>query len=342
MNLESIIGQLFIIGFHGDRVTDDSPIVKDINVRNLGGVILFDRFLAENKAENNIISAPQVTQLTAELQKQSSTPLLISVDQEGGMVNRFKTERGFCETPPAEILGNSCSTGETEKAASQTADLLKKLGINFNLAPVVDLNTNPENPIIGTYKRSFSGAADQVVSHAATWIRKHRERNIHCCIKHFPGHGSAKHDSHDGFVDISDSWSKEELSPYRDLISQGLVESVMTGHLYNSNIDATHPATLSKPTLDILRQEFQFDGVILSDDLQMRAITDRYGLEEAACMALAAGVDIIVIGNNLDYDPDILTRLISAVANKVRSGQLSEHRITRAWQRVQSLKQPIT
>ena len=113
-------------------------------------------------------------------------------------------------------------------------------------------------------------------------------------------------------------------------------------HLYNNNLDATYPATLSNPTLDILRQDLGFDGVILSDDLQMRAITHRYGLEEAACMALAAGVDIIVIGNNLDYKPEILPRLISAVASKVHSGQLAKERIIEAWRRVQSLKQPIT
>ncbi len=341
MNLKTIIGQLFIIGFHGDKVTGNSPIVRDIKEHNLGGVILFDRFLAAKKQENNIISADQVTELTRELQQQSTSPLLISVDQEGGMVNRFKRERGFSETPSAETLGNSINTDTTVKAAAQTAELLEKLGINFNLAPVVDLNTNPDNPIIGRYKRSFSDDPDQVINHAKVWIKEHRKKNIHCCIKHFPGHGSAEHDSHDGFVDISDSWSKKELTPYRKLISQGIIKSVMTGHLYNSNLDADYPATLSKPTLDILREEFNFDGVILSDDLQMKAITDRYGLEEAACMAIAAGVDIIVTGNNLDYDPDILTRLITAVSDKVQSGQLSKERVTEAWRRVQSFKQPI-
>jgi beta-N-acetylhexosaminidase len=339
MHTEHLIGQLFITGFFGESVTKESQIISDIRKSNLGGVILFDRFLAGKKKYNNIISHDQVKELTSSLQDAADGKLLIAVDQEGGMVNRFKKESGFQQTASAGDLGKSLDTSRTRQASATTARLLLDTGFNFNLAPVVDINSFSENPIIGKYKRSFSDNPDTVIKHAAAWIDEHRRHGIHCCLKHFPGHGSATTDSHLGFVEITDSWRTNELTPYRILIQRRMVDSVMTGHLYNRSIDFEYPATLSAPTISILKKELGFTGPLLSDDMQMGAITSRYGLEQAVCLAFRAGVDMVVVGNNLSYDPDILKKLIKAVSQGLQRGVVSEQRLHDAYNRVQKLKQ---
>lgn len=342
MNLEQKIGQLLIIGFKGHTVTADCPIVQDIQKRNIGGVILFDRFLAEKLPDNNIISAEQTRSLIASLQDAARTPLLVAVDQEGGLVNRFKEERGFPQTQTAAELGQQPDTAATSAAAEQTAMLLAGLGFNLNLAPVVDLNSYADNPIIGRYQRSFGRNPHKVAEHAAAWISAHRKHGVKTCLKHFPGHGSAREDSHLGFVDISRYWRPDELTPYKKLIDSGSVDTVMTGHLFNIVVDSLYPATLSEKTVQgLLRTELGYQGLVLSDDMQMRAISAHYGLEEAVCRAIGAGVDLLIFGNNLDYHPDIAKKAIRAVTDAVRCGALAETAIDAAWQRVQLFKNTL-
>lgn len=343
MNLEQKIGQLLIIGFEGAEINAASPVVRDIHTYNLGGVILFDRFLAKNLPDNNIISADQTKQLIKNLQQEADGSLIVSVDQEGGKVSRFKKSRGFKETPTAEELGSDETLSLTFEAADQTASLLADLGFTINLAPVADINCNSDNPIITKYQRSFSISPEEVTRHIEAWISAHRSHGIRSCLKHFPGHGSATEDSHLGFVDISGSWQKSELFPYQKLTRNGSVDAVMTGHLYNTALDSDYPATLSKKVIsNLLRNEIGFSGTVISDDMQMRAITSKYGLDEAVCLALSAGVDLLIFGNNLDYDPDIVKRVITAVIDGVKRGTVTEETIHDAWRRVQQLKQPLT
>ncbi|MDP3696314.1 MAG: glycoside hydrolase family 3 N-terminal domain-containing protein [Desulfocapsaceae bacterium] len=339
MNLEQKIGQLFLIGFQGDNIDASHPIAADITQRNLGGVILFDRSLATKQAHNNIQSADQVKLLAATLQGLAHTPLFIGVDQEGGKVRRLKPELGFPATASAAELGQKNDMTLTAIHAATTADTLQALGINLNLAPVVDVNSFAANPVIGRLDRSFSPSPETISTHASEWIKVHRTRGVLSCLKHFPGHGSSRTDSHLGFTDITGTWSPEELQPYKDLIKSGLADAIMTGHLFHKELDPTYPATLSTRIIaNLLRQELQFSGMVISDDLQMKAITDRYGLEEAACLALAAGVDLLIIGNNLDYNPDILARIIPAILQAIRSGKLQEKMIHEAYARIQQLK----
>ncbi len=339
MDLPQQIAQLLIVGFKGDRLLPDSTLAADLRDRALGGVILFDRLLAEKRADNNIVSATQTARLCAELQDCAGGRLLIAVDQEGGMVSRFKAERGFPVTASAGCLGRSGDVGLTAINAACTAEMLSTLGINLNLAPVVDLDVENDNPIIGRYQRSFAADPAVVGRHATAWITAHRRRRILTCLKHFPGHGSALADSHLGFVDISAAWREEELVPYRTLIADGMADLVMVGHLFNSRIDPLLPATLSLAAIDgLLRRDLGFDGAVITDDLQMRAITDRYGLAEACVMALTAGADILIIGNNLQYDPLIVGTLIARIVEAVRQGRLAEERIHTAWQRVRKLQ----
>lgn len=340
-DLTSKIGQLFLIGFAGDHLGPDHPLRADIAEGNLGGVILFDRFVAGRSDRHNIVDAAQIRDLTAALQDLAGGRLLIAVDQEGGRVSRFPARRGFPETPPAAALG-AAGIAATAQAARQTAEMLAGAGVNFNLAPVVDLDLNPDNPIIGRYGRSFSNAAATVVSHAKAWIGAHRELGIASCLKHFPGHGSSGEDSHLGLVDISNCWSEAELEPYRRLIDGGFAEAIMVGHLKNTTLDRHCPATLSAKTLEfLLRRQLHFDGLLLSDDMQMRAITDLYGLEEACCRALAAGIDMLIIGNNLHHDQQVFRSLCHSLAAATASGELAEERIEQACQRVQTFKRTL-
>ena len=342
MDLEQQIAQLLITGFKGDRLLPDSTLAADLRDRRLGGVILFDRLLAEGLPDNNIRSAGQTARLCADLQQCAGGDLLIAVDQEGGMVSRFKAERGFPVTASAARLGISALPEATESAAGQTAGMLAGMGINLNLAPVVDLDLEPDNPIIGRYQRSFSADPAVVCRHAAAWINAHRRRGVLCCLKHFPGHGSATADSHLGFVDISDSWREDELLPYRRLIAGGQADLIMVGHLFNRHLDPLLPATLSAAVIDgLLRRDLGFTGAVITDDLQMRAITDRYGLVEACVMALTAGADSIIVGNNLEHDPAIVATLVAGIMQAVRQGRLNGRRIDEAWRRVRTLKQRI-
>ncbi len=342
MKLENIIGQLFIIGFRGSSIDADHPIAVDIRERNLGGVILFDRLLAKSENQNNVINPGQLKQLTSSLQQQSSSPLLVAVDQEGGKVRRLKPERGFPATVSAAQLGHNNDPMLTALHASCTAQTLARLGINFNLAPVVDLNTFPENPVIGRLERSFSADPNCVICHAETWITEHKRQKVISCLKHFPGHGSSRNDSHLGFTDISSSWQKEELVPFAELIQRdngNLVDSVMLGHLFHQSFDKEFPTSLSRAVCrDLLRNQLGFKGVTITDDLQMKAITDQYGLEESVCHALAAGVDMIIIGNNLEYDPGFLQRAIAAVLIAVTENKISEDRILEAWLHITAMK----
>ncbi len=341
-SLEKRIGQLFLLGFKGDAIDQHHPIAEDIRKRNLGGVILFDRLLAEKREQNNIISPAQVQTLTGSLQEYSATPLLIAVDQEGGMVKRLKPQAGFPETASPSSMGAEDDVNFTATQAASTAKTLRRLGINLNLAPVVDLNTFPENPVIGKLQRSFSASPETVVRHATIWIREHTKEHVCSCLKHFPGHGSSRTDSHLGFTNISNSWDEEELIPFKTLIDAKLANSIMLGHLYHNGFDPEYPTSLSFAVVEtLLRKKLGFQGLILTDDLQMRAITDKYGIEEAACLALAAGVDMIIIGNNLEYDPDVLQRIIPAVLKAVKANKISETRIHKAWQRIRTMKNEI-
>ena len=339
LSIAEKIGQLFLIGFEGAKLFPDHPVATDILKRNLGGVILFDKLLAKNLTSNNIVTPTQVADLTSSLQDLAEGNLLIAVDQEGGMVARLKEQHGFPSIPGAELLGNSVDPEETSRCSRQVAFMLHSLGINFNLAPVVDLNIYPKNPIIGAYGRSFSKDPDIVFENASRWIAAHRQQGVLSCLKHFPGHGSSRSDSHLDFVDISTTWHEVELQPYRDFIIGGYQEAIMVGHLFNSHLDEFYPATLSYSTVHgILRSQLQYEGLVVSDDMQMRAITDRYGLEEACCKAISAGVDLLIVGNNICHDPHIFERIQEGLLRAVEQGKLTTQRIEEACTRVQKFK----
>jgi len=337
MDLKQELGNLFIIGFPGPAPRADNWIIRDISEKSLGGVILFDHCLHTPGLSGNITSPQQLKLLTTSLRGYGGDELLICVDQEGGLVQRLNSRNGFTATASAAEMGNNSAFTRTQ--AEQTARTLSSVGITVNFAPVIDLNTNKSNPIIGRIGRSFSEDPTTVVEHASAWIEAHNKHGIISCLKHFPGHGSSTSDSHLGFVDITTSWHEQELFPFRELISRGAADLVMAGHLFNRNIDPEFPATLSHATITgLLRDKLGFTGVILTDDMQMKGISDRYHLSEALCLAFAAGIDLIVIGNNLTYDPSVLDHAIKAVRQGLRQGIVTEERLYSALDRVKKLK----
>jgi beta-N-acetylhexosaminidase len=332
--LEHRIGRMLVVGFRGLEAGPEAAITELIRRHHVGGVILFDRDVPTGADTRNITSPRQLRRLTLQLQQAAAYPLLIAVDQEGGRVNRLKPRHGFRIEPAAELLGGR-PVRATRRAAAATAHQLAVLGVNWNLVPVVDLAINPDNSVIAGLQRTFGARSARVAPRAAAVIRAHRRAGLRTALKHFPGHGSATGDTHKGVVDITDSWQPRELRPYRMLIDRGLADSVMVGHLRHRGLDPDWPASLSPAMVaGMLREDLGFDGVVVSDDLQMRAIRDRFGLRTVIRQALRAEVDLLMFANNTVYEPDIARRAADIIRDLVASGQISEARINRSFRRI--------
>ncbi|MDE2746106.1 MAG: glycoside hydrolase family 3 protein [Chloroflexota bacterium] len=340
LSLEDAVGQMLLIGFRGEILDDEvEALLKEIAP---GAVILFD-YDGPSGGEQvrNVVSPEQLQALTASLQETSELPLLIAIDAEGGFVNRLKEQYGFEVQLPSHLTLGAGTPSQTASLAGASAQQLSDLGINWNLAPVVDVNVFPESPAIGYWERSFSDDPALVAEHAAAFARAHHEQGVVSTLKHFPGHGSAVGDTHLGVTDVTDSFIREaELAPYRTLIEDGYDDVVMTAHVVNRHLDpSARPATLSRPIVtDLLRGELGFGGVILSDDMQMGAILEEYSLETAAIEAIKAGVDVILIANQNTYDIDHVRRIKAAIIAAVEQGEISRQRIDESVARILALK----
>lgn len=339
VSIDVKIGQMLIVGFRGLSVNDKSSIVRDIKRLHLGGVILFDYDMVKKSWRRNIRSPKQVKKLIDKLQNASQIPLFIAIDQEGGQVRRLKRKFGFPRTVSAQYLGQKNDPELTYQKAAGIAKTLAGIGINFNFAPVVDLNTNPNNPVIGKLKRSFSANPAIVTNHALEFIKAHYKYNVICALKHFPGHGSSTRDSHLGMVDVTNTWENIELDPYTEIINAGMADAIMIAHVFNRYYDQNYPATLSKRIVGgVLRSGLGYNGVIVSDDMQMKAITSHYHFEDAIQTTLDAGIDIIVIGNNLKYEKNIAARTVNVIKQLIEEGKLREERIDESYRRIMELK----
>jgi len=337
--LKNKIGQMLMVGFRGTKATDNFYIAGVIKDLNAGGVVLFDYDVPSSSYPRNIINPEQTKQLISDLQSYATVPLLVAVDAEGGNVNRLKPEYGFSNIVSAKEMGKSIET--TTKESKKLATELKELGFNMNLAPVVDVDINPNNPIIGKLDRSFSSDPEKVATDAAAFIKAHKEENIITVEKHFPGHGSSVADSHLGMVDVTNTYQEKELTPYIELQKEGLLDVVMTAHIINKNIDKNYPATLSPNFLQkILRQQIGFEGVIVSDDLNMNAIVDNYGFEDAIIRAVNAGCDVLLISNNgtSKYDEQLPYKVRDIIYKAVKSGKISPETIIKSYNRIYNLK----
>lgn len=337
--LERKVAQMLMLGFPGETIAPESPISVAIRDYGIAGVVLFDNNVDLGVTDRNITGPTQLKALTAALRSSAETPIFIAVDEEGGIVSRLKDRYGFPSTLSAAYLGEKDDLSLTRTSSDKLVDTLVEYGLNLNLAPVVDLSVNPENPVIAGKQRSFSADPVLVTAHAAEVIKSHHRRNIVTCLKHFPGHGSSRDDSHLGLVDVTATWSEHELVPYKNLIKQGAVDMIMTAHTFNMTLDPDVPATLSKNTLDgILRKRLGFDGVVVSDDLYMGAIAQHYSYETVLEKAVNAGVDLLVLANDKQHSPDIAPRTIGLLRKMVESGKISQARIDQACGRIMGLK----
>lgn len=339
LNLREKIAQLFIIGFHGNDCSPGSEVWEMISQFKPGGVILFDKDMVHHQPVHNIKSPEQVKELTSNLQKASGIPLLIGVDQEGGLINRLKPEYGFPETRSHQKLGELDNIETTFEEGKHIASILFKAGININFAPCVDLAIEKESSIIAKRERCFGESAEQVTKHAKAYIKGHYKEQVLTACKHFPGHGSAKGDTHAGFVDVTETWIEDELTPYTELIKEELCPVIMSSHIFNGIFDDQLPATLSSKTIkNLLRDRIGYNGVVISDDMQMRAISDHYELEESLKLGLDAGLDLFCFGNNLLEEQIRMDDAISAIEGLVKNGDVSESRIDESVERILKLK----
>jgi beta-N-acetylhexosaminidase len=324
MNLQEQIGQLFMLGFEGTTV---SPEWADLQARyKPGGMILFAR---------NLEDPAQIIELTNGLQARSPHfPLLISIDQEGGRVSRLP--KGFTIFPPCGIIGACHSEELAYAAASVTAAELRAVGINMNMAPVLDVHSNPDNPIIGD--RAYGTEPESVAELGLAAVRGLQGKGVVACGKHFPGHGDTSADSHKELPVVKASAEvlfERELVPFHYAILNGLA-SLMTAHVVYPALDAERPATLSPAILtSLLREQWGFDGVVVTDDLEMHAIVDHHGVGDAAVQAFLAGADILLICK----DRSRAVSAMEAVRKAVEDGTIPTDRLEASVRRIMHLKQ---
>ena len=343
-SLEEKIGSMLMVGFMGTSAPKNSQICKDIRKYDLAGVILFDVNPVNHKQAKNISSKNQVVKLTQELQACSKDgKLLISVDQEGGKVQRLKSKYGFYGKFPKASDVIKLSDARVQQHYEQMGAELASVGINYNLAPDVDLAINKRNHVIYKLGRSFGSNPKQVVKYASIFMDAMHSNGVLTSLKHFPGHGSSLGDTHKGFVDVTNLWKPIELEPYRLLAQTHTIDTVMVAHVFNRKLDAKYPATLSRKIINgKLRGEFGFSGVVITDDLQMGAINKKYGLKNTLKLAINAGNDILLFGNQLSVKSMVKTStLVNTVKSLISSGQVRLSDIEASNQRLERLKQKL-
>lgn len=355
-SLDEMVGQMILTGFHGDGMGENpesfAEIEKQVAQGKVGGVILFDVDLSGLVAKgmsvqdakkqifsSNIKNMTQLKNLTTHLQDIAPDTLLISVDQEGGNIQRLKPEHGFDSVPSAKDM----ATMDVDAVYKVVYDLglrLSDLGINVDFAPLLDVNVNPESPAIGAKDRSFSSNPDVVAKYGAIYAKGLNDAHVIGSFKHFPGHGSATGDTHAGITDVTDTYQDYELQPWKDLLKDASpCMTVMVAHVINNKID-TLPASLSKKTIQMIR-DMGFDGVVVSDDMDMGAIVNQYGVDTVIEMAINAGNDILVFGNNLTFNVKRGEEVHNAIVKMVREGKIKKSRIRESYNRIQKMKKCI-
>ena len=322
-SLDREVAGLFYVGFHGKTATAE---VLELVRRGVLGVVLFAR---------NVEDAEQVAALVAELKRAAGRPLLVAVDQEGGRVARLRAPHGFTELPPMRALGEAGDVALAREVGALLGRELRAVGIDQDFAPVVDVDTNPANPVIGD--RSFSRDAEVVARLGVALAQGIQSAGVAACAKHFPGHGDTSQDSHTDLPTLPhalERLERVELLPFRALAAAG-VASVMTAHVVFDALDRERPATLSPAVLRLLRERVGFAGCCVSDDLEMKAVADHFPLEESVPASLAAGVDALLVC----HTAEVQLRAIELARQAVREHRVSRARLAEARARVARLLQ---
>jgi beta-N-acetylhexosaminidase len=335
--LRTMIGQMLVIGFPGASVEEEWPrrVAAMIGKGEIGGVLLL---------ADNIRSPGQLKTLTAALERASrGIKPFIAIDQEGGAVQRLPQYKGFLGLPAAQTVALSGSTAAVTLYTRQAQELAA-LGITVNLGPVLDLNVNPDNPIIAELDRSYGQNAEGVAAFGRAFVQSHLEHGILTAAKHFPGHGSSAADPHHTIADISASWRQEELVPFKLLATHPVrVPMIMVGHLIlDGYSDGQAPASLSYATVSgLLRKELGYEGLIITDDLDMAAVRSSYGVVDAFVKAAAAGNDLILAANTRSPDADLIRKVTKAIVAAVERGEIDRRQIEVSYNRILAAKSQL-
>lgn len=326
MSLNEKIGQMVIVGLDGTNLQADAR--KMIETYKVGGFILY---------KPNITSAEQTLKFLNQLKKANQpnpAALWLSTDQEGGRVSRMPEP--YLKIPTAKEIGQKNSTAYATGIGQALGEEIKSVGFNLDFAPVMDINSNPNNPVIGD--RSYGANADTVINNGTAVLKGIQSEGVAAVVKHFPGHGDTSVDSHLELPVVNKSLKQLEgfeLLPFQAAVKQG-TDMVMVAHLLIPKIDPDYPASLSKQMIsDLLRDQLGYDGVVITDDLTMGGIVKHYGIAEAAVRSIQAGSDIVLVGHDVERE----TAVIKALQNAASSGKLTEQEIDQHVYRILQLKQ---
>lgn len=337
--LEQMAGQMIVVGFQGDDVGDAAvgSLRDELAAGRLGGVMLL---------KINVKSLDAVAAMNAAFRAASPALLpFITLDQEGGAVERLTKEVGFKEIPNAAAIAAGNSPEQAEAIYAEMASAIAELGFTVNFGPVADVNLNKDNQIIAKFGRAFSDDPAVVARYDAAFIEAHHAAGLLTALKHFPGHGSSTADSHEGFVDITQTWQLAELDPYRALMADNLVDMVMVGHLYHadySDAGTQTPSSLSPQWITgVLREELGYDGVVISDDLEMGAIRDHLTLKQTITMAVRAGMDVLLFSNTAKYRASLGQEILDILVAEAEADPAFAARIGESYERIVQLKSRI-
>lgn len=336
MSTEEKVGQLFTVFFKGNAIGEQ--LTGFINNQHIGGIILYD-------IAGNVSTPAQVAKLTASAQNKAlasgtGIPLFVSVDQEGGRVARLR--KGFTVMPPNMAVAATGDPDNASRAAGVMAHELKEVGINMSFSPVVDVNSNPDNPIIGV--RSFGDTTDTVIRYGTRAIETYENEGTIAVAKHFPGHGDTGYDSHLQLPTVPHSRHRleaVELAPFKAAISAG-VPAIMTAHVQIPALEPRPgiPATLSRKVLtDLLRNELGFTGLIVTDSMGMGAISKNFGTAQASVQAFQAGADVLLFGADKGFEPEDFIPAWEAILQAVNTGEITQERLNASVRRILIAKQ---
>lgn len=330
VDYETMIGQLLMVSFAG-KAPDDEGVraAREALARgDIGGVIYF---------RHNVGSAADVRAVNEAFRTANADyPAMIAIDQEGGAVTRLKPSEGAPGTPSAREVAQG-SVREAARRYEAMASTLADLGFTVNFGPVVDLEVNPDNPVIARFGRSYGADPDEVVKYARTFVEAHREAGVATALKHFPGHGSTTGDSHEGAIDLDPTWSRVELVPFAEMIASGDADMVMLGHLDLAGLTGPDdlPASLSPRTIDeFLRGTLCYGGLVISDDLHMDAVSARWSAPEAARLMIAAGGDIVLLSLPVGGPDGAIAAVREALVEEARRDEAFADRLRHAYARV--------
>ncbi|MBC8078800.1 MAG: beta-N-acetylhexosaminidase [Gorillibacterium sp.] len=325
LTLKEKIGQLVLVGMEGTIAGEDDRNL--IQSRKVGGIIFF---------KPNLINKGQTVKLINDLKQlnlNNPIPLWLSVDEEGGRVTRLPAE--FAKLPTSQSIGLVNNLSYSRQVGSLIGQELHSVGMNMDFAPVMDVNSNPNNPVIGD--RSFGDQPDIVSRLGIQTMKGLQSENVASVIKHFPGHGDTSVDSHIGLPVVQhdlDRLRSLELIPYARAIEQG-ADAIMVAHILLPKLDDNHPASFSKPIITgLLREELGFDGVVMTDDMTMGAVAEHYNLGDAAVHSILAGADIVLVCHDYAKENAVLSALTKAVSD----GRITEKRLNESVMRILLLK----